>query len=239
MKLGMQGVSIILASGDSGAVARRLRWLSRHRKCLQPGFPSHLSIRNSSRSSLPPHRRKRIQGPRNCRDAIPIWRLLPFSNIYAQPTYQNATLATYFAEHDPGYKSYATSGTNNPSAATTNGCVYNRAGRGYPDVSAVGDNVVVYLNGVPTLISGVGVFAPVFGAVSNRINEERLAVGKRTVGFVNPALYAKPGVFNDIIHGSNLGCKTNGFSAVKGWGLVTGLGTPNNPALLELFMSLP
>jgi len=111
-----------------------------------------------------------------------------FSNIYAQPSYQNSTLATYFAEHDPGYKSYSTSGTNNPSAATTNGGIYNRAGRGYPDVSAVGDNVVIFLNGMPTLIGGTSASAPVFGAILNRINEERLAVGKKTVGFVNPTL---------------------------------------------------
>jgi tripeptidyl-peptidase-1 len=111
-----------------------------------------------------------------------------FSNINTRPSYQNSTLATYFAEHDPGYKSYSTSGTNNPSAATTNGGLYNRAGRGYPDISAVGDNIVIFLNGMPTLIGGTSAAAPVFGAILNRINEERLAVGKKTVGFVNPTL---------------------------------------------------
>jgi tripeptidyl-peptidase-1 len=32
---------------------------------------------------------------------------------------------------------------------------------------------------------------------------------------------------------------TDGFSAVKGWDPVTGLGTPNYPKMLEFFMSLP
>ncbi len=44
---------------------------------------------------------------------------------------------------------------------------------------------------------------------------------------------------NDIVEGNNPGCGTNGFEAVKGWDPLTGLGTPNYPAMLSLFMSLP
>lgn len=79
------------------------------------------------------------------------------------------------------------------------------------------DNFVLYINGAPTLIGGTSAAAPLFAAILNRINEERLAVGKKTVGFVNPTLYANPGIFHDITNGSNPGCGTNGFSCVKGW----------------------
>jgi tripeptidyl-peptidase-1 len=72
-----------------------------------------------------------------------------------------------------------------------------------------------------------------------QINEERLAAGKSTVGFVNPVLYANPGILNDVTKGSNPGCGTDGFSAVSGWDPATGLGTPNYPKMLKLFMSLP
>lgn len=140
-----------------------------------------------------------------------------FSNIYPAPSYQTSTLSAYFANHPPPYKSYSTSGTNNPNATTTNGGIYNAAGRGYPDVSAVGDNVVIFANGVPELIGGTSAAAPVFAAILNRINEERIAAGKSTVGFVNPTLYAHPEAFHDITTGSNPGCNTNGFSAVGGW----------------------
>jgi tripeptidyl-peptidase-1 len=49
-------------------------------------------------------------------------------------------------------------------------------------------------------------------------------------------------MFHDItvqvINGS--ACNTTGFfSAVKGWDPVTGLGTPNYPAMLKVFMTLP
>ena len=43
------------------------------------------------------------------------------------------------------------------------------------------------------------------------MSEERMAVGKAPVGFVNPVLYKNPQVLNDITNGSNPGCDTNGF----------------------------
>ncbi|RHZ45550.1 uncharacterized protein CDV56_104514, partial [Aspergillus thermomutatus] len=71
------------------------------------------------------------------------------------------------------------------------------------------------------------------------INEERLAVGKGPVGFVNPVLYAHPEVLNDVTNGTNVGCGSEGFSAIKGWDPATGLGTPNYPKMKKLFLSLP
>jgi tripeptidyl-peptidase-1 len=162
-----------------------------------------------------------------------------FSNIYAQPSYQSSQVNTYLTAHTPSYKTYKTSGMNNPPESVTNGGIYNVAGRGYPDISAVGDNVVVVVNGLPTLIGGTSASAPVFAALINRINEERIAAGKKPVGFLNPTLYAHPEIFHDITVGNNSGCGTPGFYAAKGWDPVTGLGTPNYPAMLKVFMSLP
>lgn len=42
-----------------------------------------------------------------------------------------------------------------------------------------------------------------------------------------------------VVNGSNPGCGTLGFQAVEGWDPATGLGTPNYPKMLELFLSLP
>jgi len=44
---------------------------------------------------------------------------------------------------------------------------------------------------------------------------------------------------NDITEGNNPGCGSDGFKAVKGWDPLTGLGTPNYPAMEKLFLSLP
>ena len=89
---------------------------------------------------------------------------------------------------------------------------------------------------------GTSFAAPLLAAIFNRINEERIRVGKRPVGFVNPTLYQHPELLNDIVSGHNPGwkCSRNyGFDCTAGWDPVTGLGTPNYPKLLELFMGLP
>ncbi|KAA1130118.1 hypothetical protein PGTUg99_014433 [Puccinia graminis f. sp. tritici] len=52
------------------------------------------------------------------------------------------------------------------------------------------------------------------------------------LGFLNPWLYSQGyKALNDIVIGSSSGCGTTGFAAAKGWDPVTGLGTPNFPAM--------
>jgi tripeptidyl-peptidase-1 len=116
---------------------------------------------------------------------------------------------------------------------------YNRNGRGIPDVAANGDNIATYVRGNFTLEAGTSASSPIFAAIVNRIVEERIRHGKGPLGFINPVLYQHPEVLNDIKNGSNPGCGTNGFDAVEGWDPVTGLGTPNYPKMLDLWLSLP
>lgn len=148
-----------------------------------------------------------------------------FSNVFDAPPYQEAALATYFAEHLPSYGSdrYNTS----------------QKSRGFPDVSANGVNYAMAVNGKITHLYGTSASAPTFGSVMTLINSARLDIGKRPVGFLNPALYANPSMLNDITSGHNQGCGTPGFEAVRGWDPVTGLGTPNFPRMLAYFMALP
>ena len=70
------------------------------------------------------------------------------------------------------------------------------------------------------------------------LNDARMDAGLPTLGFLNPWLYAQgfEGL-NDIVGGSNPGCGTNGFTAVKGWDPVTGLGTPNFGLLKDLVLN--
>jgi tripeptidyl-peptidase-1 len=195
MKLGMQGVSIVIASGDSGVAARgaddgNADGCLGTGQVFNPDFPASCPYVTALGATYLP------AGASAAKDQEVAVTRFPsgggFSNIYPRPSYQNATLQTYFASHDPGYPSYSTSGTNNPTPAVYGSGIYNRDGRGYPDFSAVGDNVVIINNGAPTLIGGTSASAPVFAAILNRINEERIAAGKTTVGFVNPTLVSKP-----------------------------------------------
>ncbi|KAH8899002.1 subtilisin-like protein [Thozetella sp. PMI_491] len=170
-----------------------------------------------------------------------------FSNIYPQPDYQKAAVATYLTKHDPGHKYYSKLAADapnpvlpDPAALSGNtGGIYNRIGRGYPDVAANGDNIATYAGGEFGLSGGTSASTPIFAAVINRINEERLKVGKKSVGFLNPTFYAHPEIFNDITNGTNIGCGVDGFPAAPGWDPSTGLGTPNYPKMLKFFLSLP
>lgn len=239
MKLGMQGVSVVVASGDSGVAGRGgdprpSNCLGNDDKVYAPDFPATCPyLTTAGGTYLPP-------GADASTDAEEAVTKFPsgggFSNIYKRADYQNQAVSDYFAKHDPGHKYYES--VDNSSFAA-NGGVYNRIGRAYPDIAAVADNVLVFSGGLPTLVSGTSAAAPVFAAILTRINEERLAKGKSTIGFVNPVLYQHPEVFNDIVTGSNSGCGGTAFKAVPGWDPVTGLGTPNYPKLLDLFMSQP
>jgi tripeptidyl-peptidase-1 len=71
-----------------------------------------------------------------------------------------------------------------------------------------------------------------------RINSARMVVGKKALGFLNPTLYTYPEIFNDVTSGNNPGCGTEGFTAVKGWDPVIGLGTPDYGEMNEVFMKL-
>jgi tripeptidyl-peptidase-1 len=66
-----------------------------------------------------------------------------FSNYYTPPSYQQKAVSEYLANHNtlPYYIANA-----HASNIGENGGVYNRAGRGYPDVSANGAYLLVYNN---------------------------------------------------------------------------------------------
>lgn len=76
-----------------------------------------------------------------------------FSNLHRAPDYQKAAIQTYFMKHDPGYRYYLANGsfggykpTGLNASFPTRG-LYNRLGRGIPDVAALGDNLVITYQG--------------------------------------------------------------------------------------------
>ncbi|KAJ5645872.1 hypothetical protein N7490_002244 [Penicillium lividum] len=236
MKLGMRGVSVVVASGDSGVAGRDgdptpSNCLGESNDIFVPDFPASCPYMTAVGATYLPLGAK-VQD----HGEVAVSRFPSgggFSNIYERPSWQSQAVTDYFTKANPTYPYYESVNNNSFGA---NGGIYNRIGRGYPDVSAVGDNVVIYNKGIPTSIGGTSASAPVFASILTRINEERLAAGKSTVGFVNPTLYANPGAFFDITSGNNSGCGTPGFYAAEGWDPVTGLGSPNYPALLKVFM---
>lgn len=236
MKLGTMGVSVLVASGDSGVSGRGgdptpSNCLGINGRVFAPDFPATCPYLTAVGGTEIPTGSSPEDHQEQAVTRFPSGG--GFSNIYKAPDYQAQAVADYFDKAQPSYPYYES--VDNSSFGENSG-IYNRIGRAYPDVAAVGDKVVIYNRGMAVSIGGTSASAPVFAAILTRINEERLAAGKSTVGFVNPVLYAHPEAFFDVVTGSNPGCNTDGFSAAKGWDPVTGLGTPNYRELLRVFM---
>ena len=173
MKLGMQGVTVVIASGDSGVAARgaddgNSDGCLGNGEVFNPDFPASCPYVTAAGATFLP-----TGGDPAKDEEVAVTRFPSgggFSNIYPRPAYQQTAVNTYLTAHKPPYKSYTTSNMNNPPESVTQGGLYNAAGRGYPDISAVGDNVVIINNGLPELIGGTSAAAPVFAAIINRVS---------------------------------------------------------------------
>ena len=89
-------------------------------------------------------------------------------------------------------------------------------------------------------VFGTSASAPVVGAMISMVNNERMAMGKGPVGFVNPVLYKHPEVFGDVLEGCSAGCgEEKGFRTVEGWDAAMGLGGLDWGRLMEVYEGLP
>ncbi|CAK7264271.1 hypothetical protein SEPCBS119000_000903 [Sporothrix epigloea] len=242
MKLGLQGVTVVAASGDSGVGSYyddggNIDGCGGNGTIFYPtalvACPYVLAVGSTLMQAAEP------ASP----GQIPLYKERStesfasgggFSNYFPTPNWQVQAVRDYFEHTELNFTGYHDMGNRNFSDVGDG--VYHIGGRGYPDVSAIGDRFVIALKGRWSPGGGTSLSAPIWGAVLTLINEHRLANGMRTLGFVTPALYTYPEVLNDVTVGSNPGCGSPGFTAGKGWDPVSGLGTPNFPKMLDLFM---
>jgi hypothetical protein len=119
--------------------------------------------------------------------------------------------------------------------------------RNVPDVALTGDNIyVVYNNGQTQNVGGTSCAAPLWAAFTALVNQQALARGESTVGFINPAIYAiglsanYTNCFHDIITGNNTNTTVgNAYFATNGYDLCTGWGTPTGSNLINALTALP
>ncbi|KAF7985673.1 hypothetical protein HWV62_2219 [Athelia sp. TMB] len=137
-----------------------------------------------------------------------------FSTIFATPSYQSNSVAAYLK-----------------GLGSTYSGLYNAKGRGFPDIAAQAENVEIINAGDAVTVAGTSCSSPIFASTIALLNDQLIAAGKSSLGFLNPWLYSHPNALHDITSGNNPGCNTNGFPASRGWDPVTGLGSPNFAAL--------
>jgi subtilase family serine protease len=131
-----------------------------------------------------------------------------FSNYFPRPTYQDQAVSSYLSQIGTKYDG-----------------LYNKTGRGIPDIATQGDNFVINYQGNFTYIFGTSASGPVFASMVALLNDRLIKLDKPPLGFLNPLLYSERGrkALIDIIEGNNPGCNTTGFDALEGWDPVSGV----------------
>jgi tripeptidyl-peptidase-1 len=224
-KVGTRGVSIMFASGDSGANCNP----GTESKCscsLSPSFPAISQYVTSVGAT------RFLSGNSGPEGAVAAFLsgggFAPFV-FDQQPVGQSDAVSEYFKQ----------------DVKFPLSCSYNATGRATPDVSALGDiEFQVYQGGSITIVGGTSASSPTFSAVMTLLNDLRLKANKAPLGFLNPWIYqtfaAHSHAFFDVTVGSNAeeGCcgsgNLGGFDCAKGWDPVTGVGTPNYEVLSTL-----
>ena len=253
-KLGLRGVSLLVASGDDGVGGDDARGNSSYCGACNPSWPASSPYVTSVGGSVLSRQSLGVcqaQGPgglafacaeesalREAASTVALGSRITsgggFSDYAARPAYQNASVQAYLA------------------AAEAQGLLpppsyFNRSGRAYPDLAANAHNYVIYLGGQALSVDGTSASAPVVAALISLINAALAELDRPPMGFLNPWLYAAaaahPAAFQDLVQGDNR-CTANlsiccqyGFFALPAWDAVTGLGTPNLLTLRNLALN--
>jgi len=245
-KIGLRGISLISASGDSGANGRTDPDCSIPH--LRPSFPASSPYITAVGATELTNTQNMATQPSLCTSSgyqcvstgseqavsYAISNFASgggFSDIAAMPSYQVDAV-----------NAYLNSGVALPAAG-----YFNQSGRAFPDVAAVGHNLLIVQGGAPQPVGGTSASAPIFAAVISMLNVAQIEKTGKPLGFLNPFLYQmyakNPNTFNDITIGDNKcteqGCSDScqGYLCAKGWDPVTGLGTPNYEAMLAYIQS--
>ena len=255
MKIGLRGVSILVSSGDAGAPGRTNEDCSAdpnpdpNIKNVNPVFPASSPWVTS------------VSGTFIKQDNTTVhWETYlcqhfgcPSGHV-EEPTNFNQThwttgggFAVFNSENQPGWQTevvskYLSSGVPLPSN-------FNRNGRGYPDVSAIGHSCPVVQSNELLGVDGTSCSSPVFAGIVALLNDHQVSKNKSKLGYLNPLFYKMyaddPLTFNDIKTGNNfcteMGCCPTrsdggsdfGYLSTNGWDPVTGLGTPNVGRMID------
>lgn len=218
MKAGVRGISLLFASGDSGAGCRHMGKENAFRPSFPASSPYVTTVGGTS-----------FKNPFKLTEEVTDYISGGgFSNVFNMPDYQASAVDAYLK----------TVASSLPPQS-----YYSPSGRAYPDISALSDNYWVVTNRVPIpWVSGTSASTPVVGGMLSLINDQRLLNGLSVLGFLNPRLYKLQGAgLFDVTEGCHLSCldeqvQGKGFCAARSWDPVTGWGTPNYPELLPVLL---
>ncbi|KDQ08888.1 hypothetical protein BOTBODRAFT_37586 [Botryobasidium botryosum FD-172 SS1] len=211
-QLGARGVTLFYSSGDFGVGGNN----KTRNTCITNDGTNTVSFLPAFPASCPYV--TAVGGTTNLTEVAVNFSGGGFSNYFPTPDYQKKEVESYLEKIGSTYDG-----------------LYNRTGRGYPDVAALGTSFRIIYQGRDVGIGGTSASSPAFAAVISLVNDALIAKGRPPLGWLNPWLYSTGyAALNDITSGSNPGCNTTGFAAGPGWDPVTGFGSPNFEKILAL-----
>jgi tripeptidyl-peptidase I len=233
-KMGLRGLTVMVASGDDG-VANFIARGDKSKCGFTPSYPATSPYVTAVGAT---------QGPESSQPEVACTSKTGglitsgggFSDFFKMPSYQESAVHAYIAKG---------SAVDLPPTNQ-----FNTAGRAYPDVSSMGHNFPIELSGNLYEGSGTSASCPDFAGMVTLVNGLRLAAGKSSLGFLNPAIYSKllgTSAFNDITSGRNncaagsptgATCCQYGFNATQGWDPITGAGTVHFPSFSSSLLSM-
>ncbi|HEY3915230.1 MAG TPA: protease pro-enzyme activation domain-containing protein [Verrucomicrobiae bacterium] len=214
-QFGAQGQSFFLASGDSGAFTGSIP---------APSDDPYITVVGATTLST--------TGPKGAWTSEKVW------NWYLTGQGDGASsggLSTTYSI--PSWQQPVSMAINQGSTTMRN----------LPDVSLTGDGVwCTYSNGASSEIGGTSCAAPLWAGLIALVNQQGAANSQAPVGFVNPSIYAiglspaYESAFHDTTNGNNeTPSSPSEFSAVPGFDLCTGWGTPAGTNLINLLLGAP
>jgi tripeptidyl-peptidase I len=147
-----------------------------------------------------------------------------YSNIFPTPDYQKSFTASYQSK-----------------LSTAEVAMFNRSGRSYPDISTLGLGMPYIWKGQTYYGRGTSLSVPVMASIIAKVNAARRDVGKLSVGFVQPTLYANAhntNAFHDVTKGAATGCSnlpSAQLPAAVGFDSASGLGSPRFSGFRQIF----
>jgi len=230
-KMGVRGISLFVASGDSGVAGRGAN--SNPSACgFDPSWPASIPYVTSVGATQWIDGQQ-SKGETTCSIGNSPAALITsgggFSTLFKRESYMDAAWKAWYT----------------PSRIKTGQQQYEENNRGIPDVSALGHNYYIVSGGQFERVDGTSCATPAYAGMIALINDRLMSAGKNPVGWVTPALFnlamSNNSPFNDITTGNNKCtegiCCSQGYDAVKGWDPATGIGTPKFTELANALMS--
>tara|TARA_B110000908_G_scaffold102199_1_gene120440 strand:- start:8328 stop:9947 length:1620 start_codon:yes stop_codon:yes gene_type:complete len=246
VKIGLRGISILVASGDAGAPGRTSENCDKQRP-VNPVMPGSSPWVTSVSATFVNSSNKVIQWNSTiCHENTCPSGTDEFPTNFKWTQWTTGGGFSIYNDVPEWQSNHSNKYLNSNIPLPSN---FNRNGRGYPDISMIGHNCPVINGGNLEMVDGTSCSSPIAASVIAILNSIEKSKGKKSLGFLNPLLYKMhsddSSIFNDVTFGNNYCTEYNccplrkdggsdfGFLSSRGWDPVTGLGTMNVGKMIE------